>query len=148
MLMSDQYGSQWPETSTTTAQPSFRQPPASLGYPTPPGNLLPPQGTEYASWATRVRARLIDQIPTYLGLIIFCIGYLILIIQLALTSGSTLHVDGAAITLIIGLVVMLISLGWVAYNPLAHGRTYRTIARQASNEHQADRRGDLCADRS
>jgi uncharacterized RDD family membrane protein YckC len=134
MLMSDQYGSQWPETSTTTAQPSFRQPPASLGFPTPPGNLVPPPGTEYASWATRVRARLIDQIPTYLGLIIFCIGYLILIIQLALTSGSTLHVDGAAITVIIGLVVMLISLGWVAYNRwLTAGRTGQSLGKRVTN---------------
>lgn len=95
--MTDQSGSQWPQASTTATQPSFPRPPASLGYPTPPG-YLPPAGSAYASWGTRVRARLIDQIPTYLGLIIFCIGYLILIIQLALTSGSTLHVDGAAIT--------------------------------------------------
>jgi uncharacterized RDD family membrane protein YckC len=132
MLMTDQYGSQWPETSTTTAQPSFPQPPASLGYPTPPGYVVPPSGSEYASWATRMRARLIDQIPTYLGLIIFCIGYLILIIQLA--SGSTLHVDGAAITLIIGLGVMLISLGWVAYNRwLTAGRTGQSLGKRVTN---------------
>jgi uncharacterized RDD family membrane protein YckC len=134
MLMTDQYGSQWPETSTTTAQPSFRPPPASLGYPTPPGNLVPRPGSEYASWAARVGARLIDQIPTYLGLIIFCIGYLILIIQLALTSGSSLHVDGAAITLIIGLGVMLISLGWVAYNRwLTAGRTGQSLGKRVTN---------------
>jgi uncharacterized RDD family membrane protein YckC len=131
--MTDQYGSQWPQVSTTTTQPSFPQPSASLGYPTPSGYPVPPPGSEYASWGKRVRARLIDQIPTYLGLSIFCIGYLILIIQLTLTSGSTPDIAGASITMIIGLGVMLISLGWVAYNRwLIAGRTGQSLGKRVT----------------
>jgi uncharacterized RDD family membrane protein YckC len=131
--MTDQYGSQWPQVSTTTTQPSSAQPPASLSYPSPPGHLVPSPASEYASWGKRVRARLIDQIPTYLGLIIFCIGYLILIIRLALTSGSTLQVHGATITMIIGLGAMLISLVWVAYNRwLTAGRTGQSLGKRVT----------------
>jgi uncharacterized RDD family membrane protein YckC len=131
--MTDQYGSQWPQVSTTTTKPSFPQPSASLGHPTPSGYPVPPPGSEYASWGKRVRARLIDQIPTYLGLIIFCIGYLILIIQLALTSGSTPDIAGGAITMIIGLGVMLLSLGWVAYNRwLTAGRTGQSLGKRVT----------------
>ena len=131
--MTDQYGSQWPQVSTTTTQPSFPQPSASLGHPTRSGYPVPPPGSEYASWGKRVRARLIDQIPTYLGLIIFCIGYLILIIHLTLSSGSTPDIAGASITMIIGLGVMLISLGWVAYNRwLIAGRTGQSLGKRVT----------------
>jgi uncharacterized RDD family membrane protein YckC len=129
--MTDQYGSQRPAASTTSSQPSFLEPPVGLGYSTPPGYLVPTPLKEYASWGTRMRARLIDQGPTYLGLIIFCVGYVILIVQLALTGGSTSHVEGAAITAIIGLSVMLASLGWVAYNRwLTAGRTGQSLGKR------------------
>jgi hypothetical protein len=131
--MTDQYGSQRPAASTTNTQPSFLQPTVGLGYPTPPGYLVPTPQREHASWGTRVRARLIDQGPTYLGLIIFCVGYVILIVQLALTSGSSPHVEGGAITVIIGLSVMLASLGWIAYNRwLTAGRTGQSLGKRVT----------------
>jgi uncharacterized RDD family membrane protein YckC len=129
--MTDQYGSQWPAASTTSTQPSFLQPPLGLGSPTPHGYLVPTPLREYASWGTRVRARLIDQGPTYLGLIIFYVGYVILIVQLAMAGGSTPDVEDAAITVIIGLSVMLASLGWVAYNRwLIAGRTGQSLGKR------------------
>jgi uncharacterized RDD family membrane protein YckC len=80
-----------------------------------------------------VRARLIDQAPTYLGLIIFYVGYVILIVQLVPTGGSTPHVEDAAITVIIGLSVMLASLGWVAYNRwLTAGRTGQSLGKRVT----------------
>jgi uncharacterized RDD family membrane protein YckC len=73
--------------------------------------------SDYASWGKRVRARLIDQAPTYAGLIIFSAGYLLGVIELALSAGSTFHFQGGAVVaMIIGLSVMLASLPWVAYN--------------------------------
>ena len=100
----------------------------------PPGYLLsPPSQSDYASWGKRVRARVIDLLPTYLGLIIFGIGYLIFIVRLALSDGSTLHVEGAAVAMIIGSSVMLASLGWIAYNRwhLA-GRTGQSLGKRVS----------------
>jgi uncharacterized RDD family membrane protein YckC len=129
--MTDQYGSQRPAASTTNTQPSFLQPPVGAGYPTPPGYVVPTPQREQASWGKRVRARLIDQGPTYLGLIIFCVGYVILIVQLALTGGSAPDVEGGAITVIIGLSVMLASLAWVAYNRwLTAGRTGQSLGKR------------------
>ena len=55
-----------------------------------------------------MRARLIDQAPTYVGLIIFFAGYLVWVVELALSSGLTPS-QGAAVAMIIGLSVMLAS---------------------------------------
>jgi uncharacterized RDD family membrane protein YckC len=63
-----------------------------------------------------VWARLIDQGPTYLGLIIFYAGYLVSVIELSRSSGSTPDFETAAVAMIIGLSVIFASLAWVAYN--------------------------------
>jgi uncharacterized RDD family membrane protein YckC len=131
MLMTDQYGSPWPDAPPNPT--SFLQPPASVGYPPPPGYLVPPPRTDYASWGRRVRARLIDQIPTYLGLIICSVGYLILIVQLAVSDGSTLYLRKALVTIIIGLGIVLASLVWTAYNRwLTAGRTGRSLGKRVA----------------
>jgi uncharacterized RDD family membrane protein YckC len=97
-------------------QPVLQTPPVD-GIPPPPEYIMAvPAQSDRASWATRVRARLIDQFPTYLGLIIFCVGYLIFIVQLASSGGSTSQLAKPAVVMIIGLGAMLVSLGWVAYN--------------------------------
>ena len=115
--MTDQYPGQWPEASPADPRPSVPQMPAGLGYSPQPGYLVAPPRSDYANWRQRVRARLIDQGPTYLGLIIFCAGYLVWIIRLARSDGSTLHFGGGpAVAMIIGFSVMLASLPWVAYN--------------------------------
>ena len=75
-----------------------------------------PAQSNLASWSKRVRARLIDQFPTYLGLIIFCVGYLIFIVRLASSGGSATQLERPAVVMIIGIGVMLASLGWIAYN--------------------------------
>jgi uncharacterized RDD family membrane protein YckC len=75
-----------------------------------------PAQSNLASWSKRVRARLIDQFPTYLGLIIFCVGYLIFIVRLVSSGGSTAQLEMPAVVMITGIGVMLASLGWIAYN--------------------------------
>ena len=103
-------------------------------FPSPQGYVISPASqSHYAGWGKRVRARVIDQLPTYLGLIIFGIGYLIFIVRLALSDGATLHVEGAAVAMIIGLSVMLASLGWIAYNRwhLA-GRTGQSLGKRVN----------------
>jgi uncharacterized RDD family membrane protein YckC len=132
--MTNQFRSQWPEPSPADQQPSFPQPPASPGYSPQPGYLVSPPRSDYAGWDKRVRARLIDQTPTYLGLIICCLGYLALIVQLAQSDGSTLHFQGgAAVAMIVGLSLLLASLGWTAYNRWAiAGRTGQSLGKRAT----------------
>ena len=129
--MTDQYGSQWPEASPANPQPSFLQPPAGPGYSPQPGYLLAPPRSDYANWSHRVRARLIDLGPTYVGLIIFCAGYLVFVVQLSRSSGSTPDFESAAVAMIIGLSVMLASLAWVAYNRwMIAGKTGQSLGKR------------------
>jgi uncharacterized RDD family membrane protein YckC len=131
--MTDQHHSPLPEASTTSAQPLFVQPSVGLDYPAQPAHVMSLSRNDYASWDKRVRARLIDQIPTYLGLIIFYVGYLILIVQLMVSDGSTFNFEGAAIAVIIGLAVTVVSLGWIAYNRwIIAGRTGQSLGKRVT----------------
>ena len=132
--MTDQYGGQPPPAVTTATQPSFVRPPAGEDYPLPPAGYLGSHlRTDYAEWLTRVRGRLIDQIPTYLGLIIFYVGYAILLVQLAVSDGSTLPFQAAAVVMIIGLSVIVASVGWMAYNRwMIGGRTGQSLGKRVT----------------
>ena len=131
--MTDQYFAQ-PDVPRANPQRPVLQTPPIPGVPPPPEYIMTvPAQSDRASWATRVRARLIDQFPTYLGLIIFCVGYLIFIVQLASSGGSTSQLAKPAVVMIIGLGAMLVSLGWVAYNRwhLA-GKTGQSVGKRVS----------------
>jgi uncharacterized RDD family membrane protein YckC len=100
------------------------------GLDVPPA---PPAQSNLASWSKRVRARLIDQLPTYLGLIIFCLGYLIFIVRLASSGRSAPQLEGPAVAMIIGLAVMLASVGWIAYNRWhMAGKTGQSVGKRVS----------------
>ncbi|HEX7211087.1 MAG TPA: RDD family protein [Propionibacteriaceae bacterium] len=123
-----------PDVPPANPQRPVLQTPPVHGIPPPPEYIMAvPAQSDRASWATRVRARLIDQFPTYLGLIIFCVGYLIFIVQLASSGGSTSQLAKPAVVMIIGLGAMLVSLGWVAYNRwhLA-GKTGQSVGKRVS----------------
>ena len=80
-----------------------------------------------------MRARLIDQAPTYVGLIIFMAGYLVWVVELAQSGASTPRFGGAAVAMIIGLSVMLASLAWVAYNRwMIAGRTGQSLGKRVT----------------
>jgi uncharacterized RDD family membrane protein YckC len=129
--MTDQYRSQWPEASSANPQPSFLQPPVSPGYSPGPGYFTAPPRSDYATWGQRVRARLIDQGPTYLGLIIFYAGYLASVIELSRSGRSTPDFETAAVAMIIGLSVILASLAWVAYNRwMIAGKTGQSLGKR------------------
>jgi uncharacterized RDD family membrane protein YckC len=122
--MTDQYRSLWPDRPESTEHPGISSSAPAPVTPPLPGLPVPALRRDYANWGPRVRARLIDQAPTYLGLIIFSAGYLLWIVELALSGGSTFHFEGAVVAMIIGLSVMLASLPWVAYNRwIIAGRT-------------------------
>lgn len=128
--MTDQYRSQWPDAAPASPQLPFVEPPAGLSYPPQPGRLLSSPPGDYANWNERVRARLLDQIPLYLGLIICYVSYLILIIQLALADG---HVQGPAVALIIGFSLLIIGIGWTAYNRwIIAGRTGQSLGKRVA----------------
>ena len=129
--MTDQYRSQWPAASSADPQPSFLQPPAGPGYLPGPGYFAAPPRSDPAMWGQRVRARLIDLGPTYLGLIIFYAGYLVSVIELSRSSGSTPDFETAAVAMIIGLSVILASLAWVAYNRwIIAGKTGQSMGKR------------------
>jgi uncharacterized RDD family membrane protein YckC len=136
--MTDEYRSQWPDASSATTQSYYAQQPPSLGYSPrsgypQPGNLTAPRQADYASWTKRVRARLLDQFPIYLGLVIFCAGYVVLIIQLASSSEPHPHVAAPAVVMIIGMGVMLAGLGWTAYNRwMIAGRTGQSLGKRST----------------
>jgi uncharacterized RDD family membrane protein YckC len=131
--MTDQYRSQWPDASAADPQLSSPQPSASPGYSPQPGYLVSPPRSDYAGWGLRVRARLIDQGPTYLGLIIFYAGYLISVIELSRSNGSTPDFETAAVAMIIGCSVILASLAWVAYNRwMIAGKTGQSLGKRTT----------------
>jgi uncharacterized RDD family membrane protein YckC len=131
--MTDQYRSQWPEVPSAHPQPSFVQPPAGPGYSPGPGYFVALPRSDYATWGQRVRARLIDQGPTYVGLIIFYAGYLISVIELSRSNGSTPDFQTAAVAMIIGCSVILASLAWVAYNRwMIAGKTGQSLGKRTT----------------
>jgi uncharacterized RDD family membrane protein YckC len=124
--MTDQYPSQWANQPEPAVQPTSSTQPQ-------PGYLAAVPRSEISAWSTRVRARLIDQGPTYLGLIIFYGGYLLGIVQLARSNGSTPDFASTAVAMIIGLSVMLASLPWVAYNRWKiAGRTGQSLGKRVT----------------
>jgi uncharacterized RDD family membrane protein YckC len=128
--MTDPYRSLWPDRPQSTEQPGISISAPGPTYSPLPGYPIPPMRSDYASWSKRVRARLIDQAPTYVGLIIFFAGYLIWVVELALSSGLAPS-QRAAVAMIIGLGVMLASLAWVAYNRwMIAGRTGQSLGKR------------------
>jgi len=132
-LMTGPYLTPGPAVSPANPRQPLLEPTTSPGYP-PPGYVLSaPARSDYASWSKRVRARLIDQLPTYLGLIIFGVGYLIFLVRLASSGGSAAQFEGPAVAMIIGLGVMLASLGWIAYNRWhIAGKTGQSLGKRTS----------------
>ena len=114
------------------AQPGY--PPAPAGYgpqpPYPVGYAMPLR-TDYASWGKRVGAMLIDQIPTYIGLIVFSVGYVLWIVSVAQSSGSTIDLTGGAVPMIVGTLIMLAGMVWTVYNRwFVAGRTGQSLGKR------------------
>ena len=130
--MTDQYRSLWPDRPESTEHSGVTSSaPAPAYLPSP--EFAAPIRSDYANWGQRLRARLVDQAPTYVGLIIFSAGYLLWIVELALSGGSTFHFEGAVVAMIIGLSVMLASLPWVAYNRwMIAGRTGQSLGKRVT----------------
>jgi uncharacterized RDD family membrane protein YckC len=123
--MTDQYRSMWPDRPGSTQHSGISSAAAEPGHPPLPGYPVP------ADWRSRVRARLIDQAPTYVGLIIFLAGYLVWVIELAQSGGSIPDFEGAVVAMIIGLSVIIASLAWVAYNRwMVAGRTGQSLGKR------------------
>jgi uncharacterized RDD family membrane protein YckC len=130
--MTDQYRVQRPEAAPAFPQPSFMRP-ASPDHSAQAAYHMTPPRSDYASWDKRVRARLIDQFPTYLGLIICGASYLTLIVQLARSDSTVDFEGGAAVAMIIGFGVLLAGIGWTAYNRwIIAGRTGQSWGKRAT----------------
>jgi uncharacterized RDD family membrane protein YckC len=121
------------------APPSLGPPPpnypAAPGYgPPPPIAYGPPLRTDYATWGKRVGGYLIDHIPTYIGLIIFYVGYVVWIFQFSASAGTgTIDWAGGLLPMIIGSAIMLAGLGWTIYNRwLVGGRTGQSLGKRVT----------------
>jgi uncharacterized RDD family membrane protein YckC len=120
-------------------QPAFGAPP---GYPPGPVGYGPqayptgyalPLRTDYTVWSKRVVAYLIDYAPTYIGLIIFCVGYVFWIASIARSTGSTVDLSGGAAPMIVGTLIMLASMVWTAYNRwFVAGRTGQSLGKRVT----------------
>jgi uncharacterized RDD family membrane protein YckC len=133
-----------------TAPPAYGPPPGyptapgyptGPSYPTVPGYGPPPaQGsamplrTDYASWGKRVGAMLIDHIPTYIGLIIFYVGYVVWLFRFSTgASTGTLDLSGGVLPMIVGSAIMLAGFGWTIYNRwLVAGRTGQSLGKRVT----------------
>jgi uncharacterized RDD family membrane protein YckC len=121
-------------------QPGFAThpgyPPGPTGYggqaPYPVGYAMPLR-TDYASWGKRVGAMLIDQIPSYVGMIIFIVGYVFWIVSIVQSSGATVDLTGGAIPMMIGTLVMLAGMVWTVYNRwIVAGRTGQSLGKRVT----------------
>lgn len=87
-----------------------------------------PLRPDYARWPRRVAVDLIDHAPTYVGLIVFYVGYFKTMVGFArggLAEPAPLTWTG------IGLVLMLVSVGWTIDNRwLLAGRTGQSLGRR------------------
>jgi uncharacterized RDD family membrane protein YckC len=114
------------------AQPGYPPGPTGYGPQTsyPVGYTMPLR-SDYASWGMRVGATLIDQIPTYVGMIIFFVGYGFWIASIARSAGSTVDLSGGATPMIIGTLIMLAGMVWTAYNRwFVAGRTGQSLGKR------------------
>jgi uncharacterized RDD family membrane protein YckC len=93
-----------------------------------------PLRNDYASWGKRVGAMLIDNIPSYVGLIIFSVGYVVWLLRFsASASTGSLDLAGGLLPMIIGFAVMLVGLGWTIYNRwLVAGRTGQSLGKRVT----------------
>jgi uncharacterized RDD family membrane protein YckC len=120
-------------------QPVFGPPP---GYPPGPvgygsqANTVgyaQPLRTDYTVWGKRVVAYLIDYSPTYVGMIIFCVGYVLWIVSIAQSTGSTVDLTGGAVPMIVGTAVMLAGMIWTVYNRwFVAGRTGQSLGKRVT----------------
>jgi RDD family len=120
-------------------QPAFGTPP---GYPPGPAGYGPqaspvgyavPLRTDYTSWGKRVVGWLIDHIPTYIGLIIFSVGYVMWIVAIAQSTGSPVDLTAGAVPMIVGTLVMLAGLVWTIYNRwIVGGRTGQSLGKRVT----------------
>jgi len=135
-----------PPASVPGVQPGYPpQPgygPPAPGYATPPGYPVPAGytpgyppvlRTDYAAWLRRVGAMLIDQAPTYLGMIIFSVGYAQWLISFAESGASNLDFSVGGAPMLIGFVVMLAGFGWNIYNRwIVGGRTGQSLGKRVT----------------
>ena len=126
-----------PASTYGPGQPAFGTPP---GYPPGPAGYPPqaypvgyavPLRTDYALWSKRVAAYLIDYLPTYIGLIVFCVGYVQWLASIAASTGSTVDLTGGAVPMIVGTVIMLAGMVWTGYNRwYVAGRTGQSLGKR------------------
>ena len=158
--MSTDYGGPWSNPANPGAAPGQQlgwTQPGPAAAPPPPGGSVPPPGyppgpagygpqaypqayavgyalpvrSDYASWGKRVGAMLIDQIPSYIGMIIFSVGYVLWIVSIAQSSGSTVDLTVGAVPMIVGTGVMLAGLVWTIYNRwFVAGRTGQSLGKR------------------
>ncbi|MBA3528624.1 MAG: RDD family protein [Propionibacteriaceae bacterium] len=97
------------------------------------GPLAPALRNDYASWGKRIGAYLIDFIPALIGQLIFFVGYVVFVSNVA-AQGASGTFDGTIaglVPMIIGSLVLLVALGWQIYNRwIIAGRTGQSLGKR------------------
>jgi uncharacterized RDD family membrane protein YckC len=90
----------------------------AMGYP----GVLPVR-SDYAPWARRVGAMLLDNIPAFVAAAFFAVGYGLFISALVQSNSGSLPTAGV-VPMVISAILYLGALGWTIYNRwIRAGRT-------------------------
>jgi uncharacterized RDD family membrane protein YckC len=112
--------------SNPQVQPSSGQP----GFASLPAPIV--MRTDYALWGKRVIAMLIDQFPAIIAMIIFFVGYLLLLIELS--SGAAFVPSTGVVMMIVGILISLAALGWTIHNRwMVAGRTGQSWGKRVTS---------------
>ena len=80
--------------------------------------------SDYAPWGRRVGALLLDNLPSYVGLIIFYVGYGLAIAGMARSGSTTPDLRVGLVPIVIGSIITMGGLVWSIFNRwITAGRT-------------------------
>ena len=96
---------------------------AAASYPAMGYAGVLPVRTDYAAWARRVGAMLLDDIPALVSAAFFAVGYGLFISALVQSNSGTVPTAGV-VPMVISGILYLVALGWTIYNRwIRAGRT-------------------------
>jgi len=102
-----------------------------VGQPTYAPAYAGVRRSDYAHWGRRVAALLLDSLPSYVGVIIFYIGYGLAIADMARSGSTTPDLSVGIVPIVIGGIIMLGAFVWNIFNRwITAGRTGQSWGRR------------------
>lgn len=130
-----------PDYATAPPYPGAQGQPGVPGYPAQaygyaaPGSYpgVPPVRNDYAPWAKRVGAYLIDFLPALLGAALFYVGYGIALFASVNSAGATVDLGAGAGWMIVGGILAVLGQVWTIFNRwITAGRTGQSMGKRVA----------------